>query len=314
MQVPFRVATALLPMILFGCGSGTPSAPPPASSPSAAAPAPTATAEVTVAATPSRPTTTNAQVEVDGQTRDFTVVAPPDVATRDRLPLLLVLHGAEQSKQDPEGWGFNPFATDPGAIVVFPQGERDPDQPNRPGYVWNAGQTDTGTDDVAFIKALVDQLEATYPIDQSRVFVAGASNGGQMAYRAACELADRILGVAVFSGALLVDCRPVRPLLAIDIHGTSDTMIPIAGGGTGCQPLDCPPIADTMERLRKIDGCGANPDVSTIAADTIATDYESCDEGSALLFIQAGGVDHFLNGIKIDIPTVTWEFLMAHRR
>lgn len=314
MKVPFRVATALLPMILFGCGSATPSAPPPSSSPSAAAPAPTATAESTVAATPSRPTMTNATIEVDGQTRYFVVVAPPDVATRDALPLLLLLHGAEQSKGAPMAWGFNPLATDPGAVLVFPQGEKDPDQPHRPGYIWNSGQTDTGTDDVAFIKALVDQMEATYPIDLDRVFIGGGSNGGQMAYRAACELADRILGVVVLSGSLLVDCHPVRPLLVIDVHGMSDTMQPIEGGGDGCQPLDCPPIADTMERLRQIDGCSADPGVSTIATGTTATDYESCDDGSALQFIQAAGVDHFLTGIQIDVAAMAWEFLMAHHR
>jgi polyhydroxybutyrate depolymerase len=314
MTSPRKLSATLgaLALALASCG-GSASSLTPSPSTAGATRASAAASTPSPAATPGR-TAEIAQIDVDGQTRDFTVVAPPDVATSDPLPLLLVLHGAGQTMREPQLWGYSRFVTDPGAVVVYPQGKKDPLFPDRPGYAWNAGAADTGTDDVAFIAALIGQMEATYPIDPTRVFIAGGSNGGQMAYRAACELADRILGVVVLSGSLLVDCRPVRPLLVIDVHGMSDTIQPPEGGGIGCQPVQCPALAKTMERLRQIDGCSADPDVSEIAPGTTAIDYGSCNDGSALRFIQATGVNHLLEGIQIDFAAVTWQFLMAHHR
>ena len=45
-------------------------------------------------------------------------------------------------------------------------------------------------DDVGFINALIEELEANYAIDPRRIYVTGMSNGAMMSYRLACELGD----------------------------------------------------------------------------------------------------------------------------
>lgn len=251
------------------------------------------------------PSVAEEHIDVGGLTRDYLVAAPLDVADHDPLPLLLVLHGATQTMADAETWGYDTVAAASGAVVAYPQGQ---------DRVWNAGATDTGVNDVAFIAALVTQMKSRYPIDPQRVFIAGGSNGGQMAYRAACELADDIAAVADLSGALLVDCQPTKPVSVIDIHGTADSMIPIEGGGTGCRPVECPPLADTLERWIQIDGCTGDPTETTLAEGTDEATYANCRDGTAVTAIRAAGVDHVLSNIQIDVTAVTWQFLTSHPR
>jgi polyhydroxybutyrate depolymerase len=260
------------------------------------------------------PTVVDAHIEVGGLTRDYRVVVPPDVSAREPMPLLLVLHGAGQTMLDAESYGFDVPAMESGAVVVYPRGEKDPLFPHRPGWAWNAGAADTGVDDVAFIKALIERLKAEYAIDSRAIFILGASNGGQMAYRAACELSDRIAAVGDISGALLVDCHPSSPVSVIDVHGMADTMTPPAGGGEGCLPKECPPLDDTQEAWRQVDGCTGDPTITTIAPDSVETEWAACDDGTAVAFIRAGHTNHFMHGLQFDFPSVTWAFLKDHPR
>jgi polyhydroxybutyrate depolymerase len=315
-----RLAVACLALLLAGCGgsgatpASTPTTPPTATP---ASPAPTLAPTPPTSPTPTpapTPTVATAQIEVDGMTRDYIVATPPDVADRDPLPLLLVLHGAEMTAHWVEDLtGYDAMTLDPGAVVVYPQGEKDPDRPNRSGYIWNSGQTDTGFDDVAFLSTLMDRMEADYPIDPARVFIVGGSNGGQMAYRMACERADRIAAVADLIGALLVDCQPSQPVSVIDIHGTADGEIRIEGGGPGCSPMACPSVADTMLRWRDLDGCRDDATVTT-EGKVETTTFSTCADGTAVTFIKVDGGTHDWYASDPDDRAVTWDFFMNHPR
>jgi len=304
-------------LLLAGCGGTTV---PPTASP-AAAPAtssvPTPTTPLTApAATPVQSATVlDTHIEVGDLTRDYRVVAPPDVSTREPLPLLLVLHGGGQTFRDAESYGYDVPAMESGAVVVYPQGKKDPLFPDRPGFAWNAGAADTGVDDVAFIKALIERLTTEYAIDSRAIFILGASNGGQMAYRAACELSDRIAAVGDINGVLLVDCQPSSPVSVIDVRGMADTeWTPPSGGGDGCLPRECPPLADIQEAWRQIDGCTGDPTMTTIAPDSVETAWAACDDGTAVAFIRAGNADHFMYGVNFDFVGLTWAFLVGHPR
>jgi len=308
------VRTAVLSSILVvaACGGNPPLATPsPTPSPT---PVPTASPAPSLAPTPApTPTVTTAHIEVDGRTRDYMLATPPDVADRDPLPLLFVLHGYTGTMNDAAAIsGFNAMAMDPGAVIVYPQGY---------GQSWNAGAccepaNVDGVDDVAFISALVDRMEADYPVDPDRVFVAGGSNGGEMAERVACDLSSRVAAIADVIGTLLVDCQPSQPVSVIAIHGKADVRIPIDGGLTddaSCQDAPCPAFADVMERWRQLDGCPGDP---TVTADTYTseTTWASCDAGTAVTFITAIGKGHSSYTSNPDDRAVTWDFFMNHPR
>ncbi len=151
----------------------------------------------------------------------------PDVAHS----LVIVLHGGGGN-----GFGmsrlthFDRIADDHGFIAVYPDGADE---------FWADGRgvtdaDDRGIDDVGFLLALLDTLVAKHRVDPARVFAAGISNGGFMAQRLACDHADRIAAIASVGASLpraLADrCRPARPVPALFVHGTEDTLIPYAGG------------------------------------------------------------------------------------
>lgn len=327
MKVTGRIAAACLVLVLAGCsGNGAPSATP---SSAAATPTPTtssagstaiptavtptAGATPSAAAAPPTPLVAWGHIDVGGMTRDYIVATPPDVAAHDPLPLLFVLHGYPGTMDSAEGIsGFDAMALDPGAVIVYPQGY---------GNSWNAGAccglgVAKGVDDVAFISALIDRMEADYPVDPNRVFVLGGSNGGEMAERVACDLSGRVAAIADVIGTLLVDCQPSQPVSVIAIHGLDDVRIPIDGGLTddpSCKDAPCPAFADVMERWRQLDGCPGDP---TVTADTYTseTTWTSCDAGTAVTFITAIGKGHRWYTSDPDVRAVTWDFFMNHPR
>ena len=58
----------------------------------------------------------------------------------------------------------------------------------------------TGVDDVAYLNAVVDDMEANFNIDKKRVFFVGHSNGGFMSHRMACDAAGRVAGIVALAG------------------------------------------------------------------------------------------------------------------
>ncbi|MGA8214284.1 MAG: hypothetical protein WB799_11875, partial [Candidatus Sulfotelmatobacter sp.] len=79
-------------------------------------------------------------------------------------------------------------------------------------------------DDVAFLNQMLDQLATKYSVDTHRVYAAGLGDGGLMALRVGCSMADRVAAIAPVGAALpkTMICLPSRPVPALFIDGTDD--------------------------------------------------------------------------------------------
>lgn len=162
---------------------------------------------------------------VDGLTRSWYLHMPAASAGLRGLPALLVFHGGEGDGRDAAA--VSRMTTAGNFVAVFP---------DSPGTQWNDGraETDSGIDDVGFIRALVADLVQRHGIDPDRVFVAGISNGGMFVQRLACDAADTIRAGAVVAAVMPADlvaaCAPARPLPLIFFNGTEDRIMPFDGG------------------------------------------------------------------------------------
>jgi poly(3-hydroxybutyrate) depolymerase len=189
-----------------------------------------------------------------------------------------------------------------------------------------------GVDDVTFIRMLIEHLRTQHPIDPARIFAAGHSNGGMLAYRLACELADTIVAVGVQSAALEVDgCQPAQPVSLLHIHGTADENVPI-NGGTGPNAVSGvsfrPPRAGA-KAIATGSGCPPNPRRSTevtnrdISIDT----WGPCPDGTEVRFMTIDGAPHAWMGAPanaqrrgvpsyagLDASAVIWKFLITNPR
>jgi polyhydroxybutyrate depolymerase len=173
--------------------------------------------------------------------RRYDVYLPEGYNENKATPLVIYLHGGGGNVEGARNDGWNKAANLNGFILVSPAGSG-PD-PKRL-LTWNAGSWEGGTccgyayenniDDVGFISQLIDTLPTKYNVDTSRIYITGISNGGMMAYRLVCELADKIAAVAVVAPpAIPQGCQPSRPVPIMHIHGTADPCVPYDGGPGG---------------------------------------------------------------------------------
>src|SRR5208282_3750473 len=82
------------------------------------------------------------------------------------------------------------------------------------------------TKDVQFISALIDLLERHLNADPNRIFVAGASNGGMMAYRLGLELSEKIAAGGPVGGAMEFSTVEAKePISVIVFHGKRDHIV-----------------------------------------------------------------------------------------
>jgi len=159
-------------------------------------------------------------------------------------------------------------------------------------------------DDVAYIVHVIDDAVARHGADPKQVYLVGFSNGGFLAYRVACDHADKVAAIVSVSGAAPATCSPSSPVAVLEVHGRNDDVVPVAGGKLGGglpQLASFPSARDTIERWARVDGCSA-PD---------ANGHRRCAHGAADLWMLPGG---HMPALGRDIGEQLWQWLAGHRK
>jgi polyhydroxybutyrate depolymerase len=274
------------------------------------------------------------ELDVGGLTRSWLLHRPAGHDPKEPVPLVVVLHGGGGNGAGMVRIsGFSEAADREGFLVVYPDGTG-PFEDRV--LTWNAGNCcgyalEHGIDDVAFLDALLDRLQADFSIDESRIYVTGLSNGAMMAYRAACELSERIAAIAPVAGAMEpARCSPERPVSVAAFHGTADEHVLYEGG---------PPIESADRRHPRVDApvreavsfwVGRNACAETsrreergaVAVET----WSPCREGTAVRLTAINGLGHAWPGGRkwapwaddpgreIDATAAMWAFFREHPR
>lgn len=246
-------------------------------------------------------------IEVDGQTRSYRVFRPENLPAS--APLVMVLHGwgfmAEQIEGD---YGWNELAENHRFVVVYPEGV---------GLSWNAAgdccgpAADSGVDDLAFITALVDRLKDALPIDDRRIYAAGFSNGGVLAYELACRT-SLFAAIGVVAGTQVGGCDTPRPTPVMHVHGLADSIVRFDGGPAvvpGAQP-----VREVMARWRRINEC-QKPTQSR--ADSVVTLKAACTGDREVTLVTVDGEGHFWPGragstVSWDATAALWKVFSRH--
>lgn len=307
-------AAAGLAVALSGCaGAGSEPTTPPATTVATVPPGETTTTIREVGDTP--PVTTVETMTIDGVERTYLLHVPSGLPAAG-APLVVDMHGLGSTPQgQDETSGMAALGNARGFVVAQPAARGalptwNP-QPGAPG----------GAADVAFLRALVDDVAGEASIDRGAVFATGFSNGGGMAHRLACDAADVFAAIGTVSGQYpLVDsCDPSQPVAVVAFHGTTDLVVPFRGAGE-LLPDVMTWVRDWTERL----DCSPVPERNRTADDVISDLWTGCAGDEEVLFLTIEGGGHawpgsaraglFATTRSIDASALMWEFFIAHRR
>lgn len=182
----------------------------------------------------------------NGDIRNYLLHIPQNYNASSPVGLLWVYAGRGGDNGHAESFTqFSDRKYNPDMMVVYPQGTADPTGED----VWQ-GDPNAKADDVSFTLELLDDLQRTYAIDESRVYAAGQSNGGGfIANHLACDVdaSKRFAAFGAVSAAYYQlrdgsrrSCNADRVKIncnnngtkvpLIDIHGGQDSTIEYSGG------------------------------------------------------------------------------------
>jgi poly(hydroxyalkanoate) depolymerase family esterase len=282
--------------------------------------------------------------------RDYFLYIPVTIGRRDRVPLLVMLHGCSQDAQSfAQGSRMNELADEHGFLVLYPQQSLHAN----PLRCWNwfALRAGHGGGEAAAIAGLVHDVVRRYPVDRSRVYVAGMSAGGAMtttlalchgALFAACAVVSGVMyraadsalagARAMRSGAPVSPesvadeaartlSRQVRFVPALVIHGTHDSVV---------HPRNAEQIIRQFRRFAEVLGPSSESSIDAVEQSMHSAgrnyrqrDYARSDQ-LLLRSILIEGLGHawsggderlyFNDAAPPDASRLIWDFLSRFRR
>ena len=262
--------------------------------------------------------------------RPYTLVIPAGVDPHAPVPLVIALHGYGGSgAYFAARWGLPDVAEREKFVIAAPDGTR-----NKEGQTfWNATDAccnfeNSKVDDVAYVRAIIDDVATRLTLDKKRVFVIGLSNGGFMAHRLACDLSERIAAVISVAGAGQKDaarCKPTQPVAVMEVHGTDDDVVPASGGAVGGvvagrSPAQIPSVDETMAAWSDKLGCAKDPergaahvdlDGAVPGAETRVDRWHGCRAGLELWTVEGGA---HVPEMQPTWPQMAWDFFAAHHK
>jgi polyhydroxybutyrate depolymerase len=277
---------------------------------------------------------TQEKVDVNDVSRSYVVHLPQGYDQKHHYPVVIVLHGQNQDPDDiARLTHFSQFAEKNGIIAVYPAAMRGQwnigvrpevsDMMERrpfgrrggmggggypgggggyPGGGQRGGQTPDETrnrpepaDDVAFLNGMLDALAQKFSVDTQRIYAAGLGDGGFMALRAGCTMADRIVAVAAVGADLpkTMICLPSRAVSALFIDGTDDPVIPYSGGTYKPGRFHVLSAEESAKTWAKFDRCADKPaqgklpaldkDKDKGAKETKTFAYNGCQDNAQVM-------------------------------
>lgn len=194
----------------------------------------------------------------DGIERTYRLYVPDGPGP---FPIVVVLHPLRSTGVRMERYTrFSKLAQEENFIVVYPDAilNRWNDRAYRPHAI----------DDVGFIAALLDHLEENFPVDPSRVYATGASNGGMLAHRLACDMGEHFAAIAPVMSDIpfLVQLRgrTAAPMPILMINGTRDPIVPFGRTTAPQQKLNIVTARQTVDFWVSKNGCATHPEVTQL--------------------------------------------------
>lgn len=235
-------------------------------------------------------------VRVAGAVRTYLLRVPRGGAGGPR-PALLAFHGTGESGGEMRrATMLDALGDREGMLVVYP----DAAVGNwAEGCACSRADLE-GVNDTGFVRAVVEDVARRHPVDRSRVYAAGFSQGGLFVQRLACEMADLVAAVASvaapMSSPLAETCAPSAPVGIVVMQGTLDDAYPYEGQRRGGRSLLG--ARETARLWRLLNGCTGEaharqwPDRAADGTRVLEERWNECRAGVEVLLYSVDGGRH----------------------
>jgi poly(3-hydroxybutyrate) depolymerase len=167
----------------------------------------------------------------------------------------------------------------------------------------DAGWANTCGRDLAFVDAMIEQVEASLCIDQTKRFAMGHSFGGGMTFSLACSRPTVFRAFSGMNTAELSGCEGglVVPVLYLGYHGVNDDKVDISRG------------LDLARRVAKTNGCqpenGIEDSYPANGSLTYSrTDFMDCTKPVSFIAFDGGHDRAPLGNGNPWAPDTMWQF------
>ena len=247
------------------------------------------------------------RLRVGGVERSYAMTAPSGAARR---PVVIVLHGALMDGASMRRtFGLDKLAGEGEFVAVYPDGI---------ARRWNDGRPQPWrrrlerVDDVGFLTRLARHLVDEGIADERRIYLVGASNGGMMAYRVACEKPQAFAAyaaiIANMPANLVQKCRPRRGVPMLIMNSTKDPLIPWEGGqlGLGGRHGRVVSTEESLAFWQRNNGCEGPRQQRPLpdrdrkdGSRVMAEQYNNCKTGAPVVLITIEGGGHLPPGATL---------------
>ncbi|MEM9870821.1 MAG: alpha/beta fold hydrolase [Pseudomonadota bacterium] len=203
-------------------------------------------------------------------------------------PALVFFHGHNATGQMIFRGGIKSEFADAGYVVIAPNGTPIEGRESRR---W-AGRVGGPRDDVAFVLDVVADARTRASIHPDKIYVAGFSAGGSMAWLMACKAAGHFAGFVSIAGALrapndTTDC-PNAPVRFLHIHGFADNQVPFEG--RAIRDWHQGSVWDSLTLAKRANTCRTHPDRIDMGDPFRCRTWDdSCDAGAISFCEHDGG-------------------------
>lgn len=290
--------------------------------------------------------------------REYRVHVPSGYDSQQPTSLVLDIHGYTGTAEDEElnTTRFSPHSDANGYVIVFPQSTGFVAPTGDRITSWNdlAGNASPGPegptcsetafkypgppecgeatpcnwatchDDLGFIAAMLDELEAKLCVDLDRVYATGMSNGAMFVHRLGCAMPERFAAIAPVSGTLArgFNCAPgsATPLSLMSIYGSEDRYVdldnPMSSDGFYYTSAEA-----VMSQWTDSDsqGCSSSPVPYATSQDGVldlrCVEYPDCATGVEIVNCTWKGGHNWPKDGDHDFGNqIIWEFFSRHSR
>ncbi|MEW6030001.1 MAG: PHB depolymerase family esterase [Chloroflexota bacterium] len=283
-------------------------------------------------------------ITVDDTPREFLVYIPAGYDASQPTPLVFMFHGSNQGGPLMyENTKWKEKADEENLIVVFPTAWKYPliGESGR-HEKWNDvtlfAIVEPGTelkDDVKFVREMLARLEATFNVDETRVFATGFSNGGSfVSSRLVFEMSDVFAAFAICGSGVkagreeLTENMPESVAASLyTIMGTNDEKIAEGTGHPRPFPLEAdailaddlfgPTLTNTAVLL------SLDPAQYQVESENAYTrflfEHSTVGADNEYIFLMVENMGHVYpsvdnNRYDLDAADLFWEFFVRHAR